>query len=295
MNNNITHTNIDRAVELFKGLDVSENTRRDYAKRIDMFIRFVDENSMHTDILLEFKKKLADKALSVSSKNKYLTAAKMCLSEMYRKHMIPIDVVTNVRCFRQDRGHHVSGVNQAQIEQIESHLRNLPNGLKTDRIRAIYCLLAYQGLRQIEVTRLTVEDIDLERKTAYVRGKGRDDKELVYLHPATVGVIRSYLDYTQHKAGALFYSLGHSKQAHLSTMTINLEMRSIFRACGIQRRVHGLRHYYITTVLGVMGVREAQKLSRHRGLDMLMVYDDEVATKRLSERVFDRIGKVNFR
>jgi len=61
------------------------------------------------------------------------------------------------------------------------------------RLKAILSLLIFQGLRQIEITRLNVSDIDLKNKTANILGKGRDDKELVHLHSIAVKVLKEYL------------------------------------------------------------------------------------------------------
>lgn len=47
--------------------------------------------------------------------------------------------------------------------------------------RVLFCLLALQGMRQIEIIRLNIEDISLVHKKAFVQGKGSDDKESIYL------------------------------------------------------------------------------------------------------------------
>ena len=289
MENNLLQP--DCTYDAFNGLDVSANTRKDYGKRLGRFITFMKDKGFYSDILLEYKRGLADNTtLSVSSKNKYLTSARIFLKEAYRKQAIPFDVTANVKSFKRSRGHQVMGLNQVQIEVIWTYINNLPLSLKTTRIRAIYCLLACQGLRQIEVVRLQMKDIDLDRGTAYIQGKGRDDKQMIYLHPATKEAIATYLEFVDERGGSLFFSLGNRKSKQLTTMTINMEMRKVFKEVGIKGRVHGLRHWYITALLGMMDVRNARKLSRHSSLDMLLVYDDEIATKALSERTFDNFG-----
>lgn len=75
-------------------------------------------------------------------------------------------------------------------------------------------LLLYQGLRQIEICCLDVIDVDLASRRIYVRGKGRDDCEPMYLHPQTVKSLTAYIKASKVKDGALFTSLwGQSKES----------------------------------------------------------------------------------
>ncbi len=79
-------------------------------------------------------------------------------------------------------------------EEINRLLSNLSD--KQDyRLRTILALLILQGLRQIEIVRLNVNDIDLDAKTMMIHGKGRDDYELIDLHPHTIEVLNKYLIY----------------------------------------------------------------------------------------------------
>jgi len=68
------------------------------------------------------------------------------------------------------------------------------------RLKAILSLLALQGLREIEIIRLDVKDIDYPSRVAHVRGKGHDDKEPVSLHLNSTreldkGTLGNYLTY----------------------------------------------------------------------------------------------------
>jgi len=70
-------------------------------------------------------------------------------------------------------------------------------------------LLALQGLRQIEAVRLNVEDLDLVNGLAWIQGK--DDKELIHLHPETVRGLRNYIREVKIGSGVLFKSLSNNK------------------------------------------------------------------------------------
>jgi integrase len=63
------------------------------------------------------------------------------------------------------------------MEKIMTAVSEMPKTKDSIRLKAILSLLALQGLRQVEIVRLDVKDLDLVSKTAFVLGKGRDDKE----------------------------------------------------------------------------------------------------------------------
>jgi len=87
-------------------------------------------------------------------------------------------------------------------------------------------------------------------------------------------------------SGALFRSLSNRKSERMTTMTVRREMKAMFEKLGIKKTVHGFRHFFITTLLGSLDVRDVRKFSRHKSLEMLIVYDDELSTKQKSTAVF---------
>ena len=147
------------------------------------------------------------------------------------------------------------------------------------RLRAIIALFLFQGLRQIEVVRLDVTDINLRDKVALIRGKGRDDKEPVYLHPSTVKVLREYLRLYHFREGALFRSdSNHCRGERLTTKSIREIIKRTFHTLQIDGSAHGFRHYFITKLIkSYKGeLLTASKYSRHRSIQMLEVYNDEI-------------------
>ncbi|OGZ10442.1 MAG: hypothetical protein A3D65_00695 [Candidatus Lloydbacteria bacterium RIFCSPHIGHO2_02_FULL_50_13] len=273
---------------LFAGLDISQETKREYVKRAGAFLRYVSANGLTFTTLADYKRILSERAdCSVSTKNKYLTVARVLLKEMHRRGALPVDITENVRAFSQSKKHRREGFDRIEIGMIAKRLRKLPMTARNERRRALFCLLALQGLRQVEVTRLDVGDIDFRRRLAFVRGKGRDDKEPVHLGQETMRILRRYVILAEIRDGALFRSMGIRKSERISTKTIRREMEAAMRSAGVRKTVHGFRHYYITTILKRFGVRDARKLSRHRSMEMLLVYDDEMDTEKLSLEAFE--------
>ncbi len=263
------------AMKCFDSLDVSEGTIKDYKSRIGYFIKYIGAEGFHKNSFLGFKRSLALREdISVATKNKYLATSRIFLRELYREGLIPVDITVNIKSFNSGSKHKREGLTQVEVNTLVHAIRSLPNDKKGMRLKVLFCLLAFQGLRQVEIARLDVKDIDLVSKRAFVRGKGRDDKELVHLIPETVKALQVYM--RRVGSGSLFKSLGNRKSNRISTMTIKREMNSLFKKVGIEKTVHGLRHYYITTLLKTLDVRDVRKFSRHKSLEMLIVYDDEI-------------------
>lgn len=276
---------------VFEGLDVSETTRKDYSARVGLFISYVHQHGFDQYTLLSFKRQLErNNQYSVSTKNKYLATSRIFLRELTRKGLLPIVANQSVKFFRQSKKHRREGFTDKEVQLLGVKLKYLPDTARNARLRALFSLLAFQGLRQIEIVRLDVADIDLEKKTASVRGKGEDDKELIYLNTVTVKAVRAYIR-LHNPNGALFSSMGNRKRERLSTMTIRREVGELCRELGIEKMVHGFRHFYVTELLKSMDVRDVRKFSRHRSMEMLIIYDDEVSVKEKAQKVSQAMAK----
>ena len=213
---------LQQAELLFRTMDIADTTREDYLKRLPVFLEYVKSNGLNINTYLEFKRYLGNLPYySVSTKNKYLTTARIYLKELNRIGKLPQDITQNIKCFRQNQKHKRDGITQQEMDRIMEAVADMQKSKDSTRLRAILSLLALQGLRQVEVVRLDVKDIDLVGKTAQVLGKGRDDKETINLHPETVKALKEYMDYCKIKDGALFVSnSGNSKNARLTTRSI---------------------------------------------------------------------------
>jgi len=276
-----------KAKLIFESLDVSEATRKDYSSRISMFVDFIQENGFHRNSYLEYKRYLEKRTdYTVSTKNKYLATAKVFLKEVNRIGLLSVDITQNIRLFSQNKKHKREGLVDKEIKKIVERINELPDTPQHARLCALFCLLAFQGLRQIEIVRLDVSDIDLANKVAFVRAKGSDDKEPVYLAPATTEALRKHLKTNKVGSGAIFKSLGNRKSKRISTMTIKREFQKLFEEIGIKKTVHGFRHFYVTKLLQSLEVRDVRKFSRHKSLEMLIVYDDEIDIRHKMNEVF---------
>lgn len=268
---------------IFDSLDIAESTKQDYLARLPQFVGWLKDNGITSDTLLDYKKYLRSRSnLGIASKNKYLAVARISLKELHRRGNISVDLSLNIKSFQQSHKHRVEGLTEQEVKKLCQHLRELPDSFQTVRLRALVALLLYQGLRQIEICRLDVADIRLSTKQLYVLGKGRDDKDPIYLHHQTVKALRTYLQWSKVKHGALFTSLwGQTRGTRLSTRGLRMIVKDQFRELGIDKTVHGTRHYFTTTLVKAYksDLLRVARYTRHRSTDMLMVYNDQILDK----------------
>ena len=94
-------------------------------------------------------------------------------------------------------------------------------------------------------------------------------------------------------SGALFKSMGNRKSERISTMTIKRQLGVLCKEIGVEKGVHGFRHFFITALLKKLDVRDVRKFSRHSSMEMLIVYDDEIDIKKKTVDVFQVFEKFN--
>lgn len=265
---------------VFDRMDITEATKQDYLARLPRFVLFAERAGVDRDLLLRYKQSLRDDVtLGVSAKNKMLTTARIALRELYRQGKLSVDLSVGVKSFQQSNKHKIVGLNAEEVERICQHLQSLDNSLRSERLRAIVALLLFQGLRQIEVCRLDVKDIDLANNRIYIVGKGRIDSEPIHLHPETHKALTSYLRLSQVKYGALFTHLNRqSNGERLSTRGLRQIFQDLLKDLDIQKTTHGTRHYFTTELIKHFKseLTTVAKFTRHSNLEMLQVYNDEI-------------------
>lgn len=276
---------LEQAKQVFDYIPTSEGTREDYKARIGDFVEFLNINGLNFDSLLEYRKHLEARAdYSVSTKNKYFATAKRYVGVLYTTGIIPKDISkdisgVDIKGFQQDKKHKKDGVNTDEMERLAEYFRALPNTPENKRLKAIFALFIYQGLRQVEIARLDVTDIDLRTGKVFIRGKGRDDKEPVALHPHTTEALRDYLSAYNKKSGALFTSQSHNANGErLTTRSIRSFVEKVFKTLNIPNSAHGFRHYFTTSLIKSYGgdLLAVAHYTRHRSLEMLQVYNDQI-------------------
>ena len=286
-----------QASKVFDLLDVSEETRKDYNCRIGLFLDFTKQKGLNHNSYLEFKRELAGRTdISVATKNKYLATAKIFLKELNRQGVLPVDITQNIKTFSQSKKHKRDGLNDEEMDRLTDDIKALPETPHNARLRAIISLLVFQGLRQVEIIRLDVKDVDFINKTAFIQGKGQDDKELIYLHPETVKALKDYLKSNKIADGALFTSQSNNnRNQRLTTRALRGMIKDVLQGLGIEKSTHGFRHYFTTKLIKTYkgDLLEVAQYTRHKSLEMLQVYNDNIKRKADLPRYYQAFNGVN--
>ena len=293
----IAITDKQKIDNIFNFLDVSESTREDYKYRIGLFIKHTQEYGINNNTFLEYKRILSNRNdLSVSTKNKYLASTRIFLKELNRQGLFPIDITQNIKSFKQGKKHKKDGFNDEEINMIVSAIHNKVNNPKNARLKAILSLLVLQGLRQCEIIRLDYQDIDFVSKVAFIRGKGRDDKEAIDLHPSTIKALKEYVNMCNVADGVLFPSQSNNNRGQrMTTRALRQIVKKFIINLGIEKSVHGFRHYFTTKLVkNYKGdLLQVAKYTRHASLEMLQVYNDNINNKADLPKYYKVFNDVN--
>ena len=272
----------DRCYEAFDNLDVSEATRATYIAGLTPFINFIETNQFNLNTFLEFKRELRTRDdIATSTKNKYLVSARIFLKELHRQGVMPTDITHNVRNFKLDKRHKVNGLNNDEVFRLQNWCH-----IHSDDFRnvALMCLLFYNGLRQFEVCNLDWEDVRFKSHYIFVKGKSRDDKEPVFLHPQTERALKTYYNQLHfglwentRPRGAIFRSNSiPSKRGRMTTRGLRHIVKQVFKEVYIDKPVHGIRHTFVTRLVKEFNgdITRIARFSRHKSLEMVQIYND---------------------
>lgn len=274
----------------FEWLDISIDTKNEYLNKIKSFVEFVQSNWFNENTFLNYKNFLKSRNdISVSTKNLHLTSARIMLKQMFKMWKLPVDITINTKSFKQTKKHKKFWVNEEELNKVseylsflDSHITDPKEMKKIYRIKWIFSLLIFQWLRQIEIIRFDVEDVDLRNKVIYVLGKWRDDKEKINLHPISVQVLADYIKNYGLKSWPLFFSISNNwLNQRLTTRSLRRLVKDILTYLDIDKSTHWFRHYFTTKLLKDFkwDVMKTRKFTRHNSLEMLMVYNDEIDTE----------------
>ncbi len=276
---------------IFDSLTIRENTKIDYLKRIVHFTRYWEQirfesNYNANDVFIKYWKLLErSNRMSVSTKNKYLSVARAFLKELHRRSYLPVDITAGVKSFSGTVGHKRDGLTLAEAGAILHHVLERDNDRSGARLKAITALLFFQGLRQIEISRLQFEDLRLPEQKMMVKGKGMHDKVPIHLQPQVCNLLRNHLYVNEIRSGPVFFSFSNrGKGKAMTTRSIARLFtdpnNGIFAELGISKNksVHGFRHFFTTHLLEQFNgdIVKVMAHTRHKKPETVMIYFDEL-------------------
>ncbi len=264
---------ITNSATLLNGLSKSASTIRAYTSNVKPFLAYIEKYGVSPKTFQDYRKALQLEVCSIATKNARMAAAGALLREAYRERILPIDITKDVSGFKASRGHKKTGHTTMQVRSSLAAIAEKKSNRTRAKYSAMFALMAYEGFRQCEVTRLTVGDVNLTDSIVMVHGKGKDDKEPFPVTAQTVEALASWLEI--HDGGTYLFPGNGGRE--MTTAAIRKAFKGVFDGAGIQgKSVHGLRHWAITETLRATNgnLATTRRRSRHSGFAMLEIYDD---------------------
>jgi len=266
-----------------------ETTVQTYMFQIRGFAEWLQKNPQNvTRKTFERYRNELKTRYSPSTVNLSVVTIRRFLEWLEMEGMIPTNPALGVKGVKRPKGARVHKRDELTGSEIGRVLALVdaasPEG---KRDRAMLRLMAYNGLRQIELTRLRFGDYQTRGnyRVLFLQGKGRaESDEYTVVTPETEQVIGEWIavhPFAGEPERPIFCSL--SRRSHgepLSTSYIRRIVGDLYKRAGIREKsktTHSLRHSAITAVLRNGGsVREAQIFARHSSYDTTLIYAHEI-------------------
>ena len=259
----------------------AETTRRTYERNCEHFLAYIQAQGIDAHTFGAYREALAEIAhISPKTKNAYLAAARALLREALKYGLLPVDITANVPRFKTGRGHVKDGLTRLEVVAVWGAIGSIRNRAQQAKARALFSLMAFEGLRQAEAQSLRLADVNLAERYILIKGKGKDGREKFYITARTASALAGHLE-----ASAPAAWLFPSPSAPSAPMTLRAlrkmftaPAKGLFARAGLPagKSLHGLRHYNITATLEATGgdLAATRRRSRHSSYEMLTVYDD---------------------
>jgi len=257
---------------------LAEATRRAYASDLAAFAAWLEERELGVDevdarVLADYVSDLGRgrQRLAPSSLARRLAAIRAWMRFTLGPERVP-DASLGPR-----RGHRLPDA--PKLSEIEALLEQVDGDSPLAvRNRALLELAYSGGLRSAEIVALDVVDVDFERESVHVRGKGGKERVVPLGEDAAHHLGR----YLQDSRPAL--ARAATDALFLSARGRRLDTSTIRR---LVRHPHRLRHAFATHLLeGGADLRTIQELLGHASLSTTQLYS-HVDARRL-RRVYDR-------
>ena len=178
-----------------KSLDVSDDTKYCYTASVKYFLNWLVKNNIdrvNRQVVLDYKKYLKETYTSASTINQYLCGVRVLFQ--YLETMGIPNVMSTIKSVKQNRNHKKLPLTKQQALQIQNNIDR--STLKGKRDYAIYQLCLRNGLREVELMRANIEDLDVRdnEHILYIQGKFQNEKNtFIVLCSTVMSAINEYL------------------------------------------------------------------------------------------------------
>ena len=272
----------------------SAHTVRSYRSDLEQFVEFaaarhaVEPGDIDLELLRDWLWRASQDGLAKSTLARRAAAARSFTAWLAKARVIPTDAASRLRAPKPD--HHLPRVlsREAMTSILDRVALTATSGDPVAvRDLAIVELLYASALRVSELTGLDIGDVDLERLTVRVLGKGSKERVVPFGIPARVAIV-SYLTVRPN----LTDERGFAAPLFVGARGARISARSVYElVSGLLATVpgsgpagpHTFRHTAATHLLdGGADLRAVQDLLGHASLGTTQLYT-HVSTERLKE------------
>ena len=283
-------------------IDATPRTIQTYTGNIRQFIKWTQENGINRparEDIIAYREELKTRCKPTTVQS-YITALRIFFQWTAQAGIYP-NIAERIKGVKLDNGHKKDYLNADQVKDILDSIET-----ETAQGKRNYCILSLMvtgGLRDIEVSRANIEDLQQlgGHTVLYLQGKGREDRtEFIKIVPEVEKAIREYLKTRKTAKGqdALFSSLSNnSRGQRLTPKSISTIAKNIFISAGYNSdriTAHSLRHTAVTlSLMGGLPIDEVQQFARHKNISTTQIYAHNL--DRMNNRSENTIANSVFR
>lgn len=270
----------------------SQNTIEQYNRHLTKFSEYLEEKNIDCyDFDIEkltldlaewfrtYLHKSAERSISVQTANAYMITLRAFL-KYCEKQWIKALSPTAIDLIKADP-RMVEFLTEDELERLFASVQTSTIIWARD-IAIMECIYS-TGLRISELTKLNINDIDLDRKEFWVRWKWKKVR-VVYLTDHSAKLIKNYLDIRQDHLSPLFIrhnvkpdqiDVLEDEKMRLSRFFMTNMIKRYAQKAFILKNIsaHTLRHSFATTLLNNWaGLREIQEMLGHSSINTTQVY-----------------------
>jgi integrase/recombinase XerD len=291
MNDNYKNIFTEYAVWLTT-LGFSSGLVYDYKFRAKDFFIYLQEqnvnqinfiNQKHIEKYFEYLQTRTNKrrngALSTSHLNHNFMAIDKLLEFLHQMGLQTAPIPTNYRIKpdKEQRIKNIQPLTKEEIKQLQDNIINTYSSFtftqreqKQEQLKLIFALYYGCGLRRNEGYKLTVNDIDFDKKTIFIK-QGKNYKDRII--PMNTGVLKALEHYIYNYRN--LQKVKHKRLFLSTTGTLNNSLQDLQKLTDIDKKLtlHILRHSIATHLLQAgMSIESIALFLGHSSLESTQIY-----------------------
>jgi integrase/recombinase XerD len=218
-------------------------------------------------------------ALSTSHLNHNFMAIDKLLEFLHQMGLQTAPIPTNYR-IKPDKEQRIKNIQPLTKEEIKALQSNISNAFsdipfikreaKREQLKLIFALYYGCGLRRNEGYKLTVNDIDFDKKTIFIK-QGKNYKDRII--PMNTGVLKALEHYIYNYRN--LQKVKHKRLFLSTTGTLNNSLQDLQKLTDIDKKItlHILRHSIATHLLQAgMSIESIALFLGHSSLESTQIY-----------------------